>query len=78
MDRPGKPGLAPAREHRLSGLEPHGRPFRQPVDGLARARHRTHHRPIDEPMPFPRIPQGDIIPCAPICNSIRDQTTGAY
>jgi hypothetical protein len=26
------------------------------------AKHRRHHRPIYEPMPFPHIPQGDIIP----------------
>jgi hypothetical protein len=36
----------------------HGGP---PVHGLARARHRRHHRPISEPMPFPGFPQGDTI-----------------
>jgi hypothetical protein len=37
----------------------------QPSIGLARTRHRRHRRPISEPMPFPRIPQGVTISVMP-------------
>jgi hypothetical protein len=51
---------SPSGPSGLSWLEPHGRLGRQPVHGLPRVRHLRHHRSVD-PMPFPRIPQGDIV-----------------
>ena len=47
----------------LSGLEPYGRLGGQPFHGLAKrdAPQGTARRSAN-PMPFPRLPQGDIIP----------------
>jgi hypothetical protein len=46
----------------FSGLEPHGHVGRQNGPRAHEGRGTRRHRwPISEPMPFPRVPQGDTI-----------------
>jgi hypothetical protein len=76
-DRPGVKHVANARgpfRTLLGGLELHGRRGRQTVQGFPRAG--TAGRSA-KPMLFPRIPEGDIILGAPICELCQPITRGA-